>query len=477
MIGVVSAAGYMERDTYSTKGQVRKVRRERNLDHWDSDTLAYYLDEYPGYDMAVLFYAQWDSHSRTLAPYWGKIAEKMDAGTSNSNLIMALFDCELNTIHMELCQAAGITHYPTMMFIGSGPYYDTDPITRTMFGKTAAGVLGNAPIPNTVKFQGNWQYTDSIEDWIRTMQALSNWHNWSTTGLGKKLRTFFLPQGIKNIALPIGIPGRVGGGSGGSSSTGGSTTTNPSSSDSFSSTASSKEVEGLKAQLEKAQDSVGEMKKSISRSSDFLDAILVNGKNASDMYTVLDQQKAWTSATNTNNMTTKVLLTCVQELSLDYCQRFTTGLANIFVDDMMSTGKTAQEILAMENLEDLLMERVKQEEPYCALLDKCIVSDFAEESCRPNKCPFTNIGACQYLTSCTNPSLQKEYADLLTAKEGSGGGTNKNQKTTNDNKAKSTTTTTTDSKKTEPTAPGGKATETKSTNAEPEKKKKKAWGF
>jgi len=68
--------------------QKTKVRREDSLDHWDSDTLAYYLDNYPGYDLAVMFYAQWDTNSHQLAPYWNRIAVALDAGSTQSNLIM-----------------------------------------------------------------------------------------------------------------------------------------------------------------------------------------------------------------------------------------------------------------------------------------------------------------------------------------------------------------------------------------------------
>ena len=65
-----------------------QLRREDGLDHWDSDTLAYYLDNYPGYDLAVMFYAPWDTNSQRLAPYWNQIAHAMGAGSIQSNLIM-----------------------------------------------------------------------------------------------------------------------------------------------------------------------------------------------------------------------------------------------------------------------------------------------------------------------------------------------------------------------------------------------------
>merc|ERR1712183_839749 len=67
--------------------------------------------------------------------------------------------------------------------------------------------MGESPVSNTVKFQGNWQYGDSILDWIKTMQALSRWHTWNSEGLGKRLRTFFMPKRQKNEQLPLGVPG------------------------------------------------------------------------------------------------------------------------------------------------------------------------------------------------------------------------------------------------------------------------------
>jgi hypothetical protein len=62
----------VESNSYSVKGKTTRVRREQYLDHLDSDTLAYYLDEYPGHDVAIMFYATWDQYSHTLAPYWAR---------------------------------------------------------------------------------------------------------------------------------------------------------------------------------------------------------------------------------------------------------------------------------------------------------------------------------------------------------------------------------------------------------------------
>jgi hypothetical protein len=62
----------VESNSYSVKGKITRVRREKHLDHLDSDSLAYYLDEYPGHDVAIMFYATWDQYSHALAPYWAR---------------------------------------------------------------------------------------------------------------------------------------------------------------------------------------------------------------------------------------------------------------------------------------------------------------------------------------------------------------------------------------------------------------------
>ena len=400
-----SSAGYMDKNSYSSKGQVQKVRRERNLDHWDSDTLAYYLDDYPGFDIAIMFYAPWDSNSRTLAPYWDRMATQLDAGNSRSRLVMALFDCELNLAHSELCQAVGITHYPTLLFVGSGPYHDTDPLTKTLFGKRAAGIFGEAPVPNTVKFQGNWQYTDSIMDWIRTMQALSNWHSWNTKGFGKKLRNFFLPhRPDHNAPLPIGIPGNKR-----AAAAATATSTAPSGT----TTDDSQKVQSLEKQITKLSQDNEKYEKIVHRSSTFLDALLTTGNNdnsTKDMFTLLHEQKAWTKS---DQPIPEILRHCVEELSLDYCQRMSQKAANDMVDELAAQGMTVDEMLALPNLEQEIIDRIGKAEPYCSLLDQCILNDFSTPECQPKTCPFQNTVACHYLTSCLDPSFQQEYADAL----------------------------------------------------------------
>jgi Thioredoxin. len=202
-------------------------RRERNLDHWDAETLAAYLgldpdtakplpdDQYVGIDAAVMFYAQWCSNCHRFATVWDTIGQLLHAGTTESNLIMALFNCELNQKHTRLCDAAGVTHYPTLMFVGAGPYHDSDPVTSAILGSKASGPYGPTTLPRTVKFQGNLNIGDSVLDWVKAMRGLSTWYKWNhmeggwLRGIRSLLSNPFRRKSSRSKtenALPVGIP-------------------------------------------------------------------------------------------------------------------------------------------------------------------------------------------------------------------------------------------------------------------------------
>ena len=363
------------------------------MDYWDSDTLAYFLDEYPGYDATVMFYSMGDRNSHAFAPYYGRIGEVLEAGTTQSRLVMALFDCEDSISNSQLCEAVGVTHYPTIMFIGSGPYHDTDPL----FGRLFTGQYGHAPVPNTVKFQGNWQYPDSILDWIRTMQALSNWHTWTTKGFGKRLRNILLPhKKPRNTPLPIGLPASAAAKSSGSHAT-------PAS--------SSYDSEYLESMVEILSNRTSDLEKLVERSSTLLDSVLMQS-SSQDMFEYLDQSKAWDSP-ETNAPLDEILRNCVLELTMDYCQRVGAKAVQDVIDEMEGKGMTMEQIAKIEGLDEVLVSRIAQEEPYCSILDDCFMSGMVEEKCRPKLCPFQNQMACSYLTSCLEPSLQLEYAEAL----------------------------------------------------------------
>lgn len=393
----------------STVQAATQVRREHSLDHWDSDTLAYYLDNYSGYDAAIMFYANWDTNSHQLAPYWNDIAVKMDAGTTQSKLIMALFDCELNTAHSQLCAAAGITHYPTMMFIGSGTFYDTDPISKILWGKKSAGIMGESPIPNTVKFQGNWQFIDAINDWIKTMQALSRWHVWTTEGFGKRLRTFFMPQRKSNEELPVGVPGGSSLSGGSSSSTSGTAASKGAGSTSGKSDAT---VAFLENQVDKYKKDTDEMTKVATRAATMMEKMLF-GDDSTDMFTFLDERDAWKNAESYTDLD-DIYRACVMETSLDYCQRLAEPMGTKVVDKLLAANLSQDELLAAsENIDTLIMDEIAKKEPYCAILDVCIANNMQDESCRPKTCPFTNELACRLLTNCEDRNVVIEYAEAL----------------------------------------------------------------
>lgn len=456
----------------TSSNSVVTVRRQDHLDFWDSDTLAYYLDEYRGYDTAVFFYASWDTNSHAIVPYWDQIATYLSAGHVSSNLIMAVFDCEVNHAHATLCQAVGITHYPTMLFIGSGPYYDTDAITRMVSSGLSNSAqqrppLDYAPIPNTVKFQG--QQADAILDWIYTMQGLSRWHLWSNKygGWWKPWKWILSPftfwrnkkqQGQENL-LPIGIP-----------TTGGITTGTASSSSSLT-------VANLQDQIKEMKTLLTQYEKALLRNANMLESTLLippvnrtfetnNSSSSSsssssapflvwnDMFTLLHQIDAWNVTSSTTSMSSSssvsnndmplILKSCVVELSLDYCQRTSQQIADTLVDEWRRNDAEGFDNLNEEDLWDYYMpllengilSRLQQSEPYCSILDSCLASNFLQENntqddntsndknnknnnknhtmtCRPTTCPFVNPAACHYVTSCLNNDLQQEYATAL----------------------------------------------------------------
>jgi len=408
----VSAFGYGQQESYSVEGKKTAVRRERNLDHWDGDTLAYYLDDYRGHDAAIMFYAQWDQNSHALAPYWDRIATLLDAGKSKSRLVMALFDCELNFAHAELCKALNVDSYPTLMFVGSGPYHDTDPITKRIFGnKKSAGIMGDAPVYNTVKFQGNWQYGDAIKDWIRTMQALSNWHLWTTQGFGKRLRNFLLPhKKTPNDPLPVGIPNAAvaaavasGGAAGGTSAQ---------------STVDSTKTAALEKQVEALVETTTQLEKLASRGDALLDTLLNSAPSSAldkDAYFVMQEYNVWESIAKKEDNSEEELIfySCVVQMALDYCQRVSKDVATNLVLELEAAGQTLDDMLESPTLEQDILDAVAKVEPYCGLLDQCFLTSFADEQCRPDKCPFQNPAACKYLTACFDPVVQADYAEAL----------------------------------------------------------------
>mmetsp|Transcript_2047 Transcript_2047/g.4655 ORF Transcript_2047/g.4655 Transcript_2047/m.4655 type:complete len:539 (+) Transcript_2047:101-1717(+) len=464
---------YMKQTEQAASSQYESTisRRERNLDHWDVPTAAAYLglhpetlkplpqysessssssssgsltseskeellDEYVGHDAAIMFYAQWDRNSHAIAPSWDAIATHINAGSRSSNLIMALFDCEKNSRHMEVCLSAGVKVYPTFMFVGSGEYRDTDFLTRSILGKDkSAGPYGAAPLKRTVKFQGNWQYGDQLLDWVNIMKGLSSWHSMSESGPLRGLRNGIFgfltggkfrgrkrgrgrgKEGKDGASLPVGIPSgfqtafRGAGGASSSSSAGGTK----------SNAVDVEKMKELETKLNATEVAKDLYEKAVTHSSYLLEGLLFPSSNDDKMvdpFAILAQSDGWFSNATTlppnspNDHHPSILRSCVLELSIDYCNRITTRKTNAYLEELSSIPDT-EPFPSMDEIEKRLLDDVKGQEPFCAMIETCMLTDFEDEECRPAKCPFENKAACNYLETCMNSNVQDEYGVAL----------------------------------------------------------------
>lgn len=408
----------------SNASTTKDVFRKNNLDYFNVETLDYFLSldananhqttSTLDYDVAVLFYANWDRNSHVIAPMWGQIAHLLQAGTVDSQLVMGLFDCELDAQTSQLCNKAGITHYPTVMFLNT---QTLQPLQR-QFPKHAT------------KFQGNWQYGDAMLDWVKSLKYLSKWHQ---QGVGKRLRSFLwniLTGQAKHKTkeeLPLGIPtaSTTTGGGGASSST--------------SATLSAEN----KMKMDELQKEVTDMKDLAVRTGVMVEAMLfphtskdhgeeliaatlthdpnnVN-KTFTDMFQLinrLEDGNGWTAKADSASLDTQILRTCVQDISLDYCQRFAEVLAESVIHDLLpdsyETSTAQEQDETLTNIQVEMMRRLRAEEPYCGVLEECIISEFsASPDCRPAGCPFQDTIACRYVTTCLSENMQNDYAKAM----------------------------------------------------------------
>lgn len=413
--------------TYETKIS----RRERNLDHIDAETLAAYLgldsdtakpleeDKYVGYDTAIMFYAQWCTNCHKFATVWDTIGQLVHAGTTESNLIMALFNCELNQHHTKLCDAAGVTHYPTLMYVGAGKYQDTDPISSAVMGSKAAGPYGPTKLPRTVKFQGNLNVGDSVLDWIKAMRGLSTWNKWNYMDGGwlRGVRQLFKNPLKKKVeaetknALPVGVPTGVSG-SGAKSAT--------------SNYYLERELKTAEENLVSAKKDLEEAKMTTNHAGYLIDSFLFpvatnesddDGKSTEvpvDVFQKMKELDAWglTLADSASNEEEAIVKSCVVDLTLDFCTRFSSKATTDYLASISDL--STEEYPTFTTMEKELLALIEEREPYCAKFNDCYKNGFKEsEGCRPETCPFKNDAACRYLTGCMSEHIQKEYKDVL----------------------------------------------------------------
>lgn len=398
--------------TGTTDESSTSVTRVGNLDYLDAATMAYYLDaprwtaDHPEHDVVVLFYAQWCRNCHAFAPLYDQMSKLLHAGTKDSQLVMGLFDCEQDKAHSRVCSDAGVTHYPTIMFLSSSGQV----LQR---GRRSPKV----PLPKHITtFRGNWQYGDAVMDWIKTLRGLSHWHR---AGWGKTLRNLLFGRRHRDPArerLPTGIPS-------GTNRRDGTTTAGNGA------THASHEQQELRDEIRSLSDLV-------IRSSTIVDALLFpvtaaanktlstnvirdeNAKNYTDVFAFL--RDAWHS----NRTSHQVIRTCAMEVALDYCGRLNTHVTEDWLTAFPSIDRITEADLNLFRNE--LPKLVAKQEPYCAVVEDCIVGDFAEEHCRPAACPFVDPAACRYLTCCLTEQVYEEYAVAMDLVENVTAGTSAN---------------------------------------------------
>lgn len=447
MLVVVAVRGSSSSYTANTS------RRERNLDHWDAETLAAYLgldpitgkplpekDTYVGNDAAVMFYAQWCKNCHSFAPLWDTIATLLHAGTTDSNLIMALFNCELDQQHMTLCKAAGVTHYPTLLFIGDGEYRTGNKLAEKLSSFSSKKKVTSVTLPRTVKYNGPLGIGEAVMDWIRTMQGLSTWHKWSQKGWIHWLRSKLLIPGFlrtgsnsntasngKEKAMPVGIPYL---------SVGNQKQSDPASVSVTNSALQSK-VKSMESKVSKLETKNSDLQQTTEHAGSIIDSFLFppgtdsvsddgNKYAHTDIFALMTETKAWDVKTaefsidanaDADAQKGAVLKSCFVDMALDYCTRASTKFTNEYLTklDEQTKGENATEYPSFGEMEKQMKQILLDEEPYCSIVSKCYKEDFTSSECRPDTCPFVNDSGCRYVSSsCLAPSIQKEYFKALT---------------------------------------------------------------
>jgi len=373
-----------------------------------------------------MFYAQWCNNCHKFAAVWDTIGQLVHAGTTESNVILALFNCELDKQHTRLCDAAGVTHYPTLMFVGAGPYHDTDPITSAVLGSKAAGPYGASTLPRTVKFQGNLNVGDSVLDWVKAMRGLSTWYKWNhmeggwLKGIRSLIKNPFDKKSDKSKgenSLPVGIPPGHGHNSNRASGTAGSSSSN---------SGLEKQLKSTEEELDVVKKQLDETKMTSTHAGYLIDSFLFpvtsndTGTEGSslnipvDVFSKLNEIDAWDAPVDgiSGNSDAIVLKSCVIDLTLDYCTRFSTKATTDYLDGIASLPN--DEYPSFTEMETQLRAIIEGVEPYCSKFSSCYENGFLEsEGCRPATCPLNNEAACRYVTACASETIQGEYKEAL----------------------------------------------------------------
>jgi thiol-disulfide isomerase/thioredoxin len=347
--------------------------------------MQYYLtapDHDLNFDVVVMYYATWCTNCKALSPMYSKIAEILDAGASESALVVAYFDCEASIEHAETCSTAGITHYPSILF----------------YSLAGQHLSMKAPKHGT-HFPGNWQQGEAILDWIRTMSFLAKWHR---RGWGKRLRTLFFrnqQQNMEKPVLPVGIPETA---------------------------AAERKVQAVELKVRQLRNESEQMRLLAVRSSAFLDAVLfpwppgtdnvqpemtdAHGGKFTDVFGYLTRSNGWY---NTQSADAAVLRTCVMEAALDICERLSLQVTELWIKNQTMTDWETLSDAEWARISNETATAIYRKEPYCEIVETCVMQDYKPDGCRPLKCPFTDPTACRYLTACLTDTLHNEYAEAM----------------------------------------------------------------
>lgn len=87
---------------------------------------------------------------------------------------MYLFNCKIDEGHLKLNSAAGVTYYPTVIYIETGPYHDNSIVPNSKNKKPMTALLQHTAI-----FRGDWNYSGALVDWLNAMKGLRLWHKFS----------------------------------------------------------------------------------------------------------------------------------------------------------------------------------------------------------------------------------------------------------------------------------------------------------
>lgn len=404
--------------------------RKGNIDYIFDETLEFYINYYNNdnssntnnnivldYDVTIMFYAQWCKNCHALASTYEQIARMLHAGTIDSKLIVGFFDCEYNIQHSILCEQIGIQHYPTIAYFNFAAdkqqhqYEEKNNKKEKITNKTKK----KASYKHITKFNGNWQYAESILDWIKYMKLISYYqrnNKWIQT-FRRSILGLFLPNmrrtnhrqnngnnGIKKLlsfksSLPVGIP-----------KLDESDNNKYASSTSSSSAGDDNDYQVLLKSYERNIDLLRRTDDMLQHKDAMIDTLLfpkefdvdivdakgtlydinivipIANKTYTDLYLYMYLTDTWPTIESMKNQSiypnvvtdTMILTKCMSDIIYDYCSRIQTKFMYHWVQRNSNITYISETIY--DQYENDLRDHFMIQEPYCTIVEACIEHDF-----------------------------------------------------------------------------------------------------